>query len=146
MNNEVNIFEDSALARLVEESEIEPPEEAVEQELAMMVAELDQQMKLRMGQDELLALMQGGMKQKMEEFQKDAYRIAKTDAVLKDYIRRGAFEISDEELEREALAMSERLGMGIEVVRAFLGEDYGSLRYDLQVQRALSRIHEEWSA
>ena len=143
---EINIFEDEALARLVEQSGIEPPAEAVEQELAMMVAELDQQMKFRMGQDEMLALMQGGMKEKMEEFRRDAYRIAKTDAVLKDYIRRGAFEISDEELEREALAMSERLGMGIEVVRAFLGEDYGSLRSDLAVQKALEQIHAEYSA
>lgn len=143
---EINIFEDEALARLVEQSGIEPPADAVERELQMMVAELDQRMKFRMGQDELVALMSGGMKEKMEELKGDAYRIAKTDAVLKDYIRRGAFEISDEELEREALAMSERLGMGIEVVRAFLGEDYGSLRYDLQVQRALARIHEEYSA
>ncbi|MBQ1396755.1 MAG: hypothetical protein IIY84_05545, partial [Eubacterium sp.] len=110
---EINIFEDEALARLVEQSGIEPPADAVERELQMMVAELDQQMKFRMGQDEMLALMQGGMKEKMEELKGDAYRIAKTDAVLKDYIRRGAFEISDEELEREALAMSERLGMGI---------------------------------
>ena len=143
---EINIFEDEALARLVEQSGIEPPADAVERELQMMVAELDQRMKFRMGQDELIALMSGGMKEKMEELKGDAYRIAKTDAVLKDYIRRGAFEISDEELEREALAMSERLGMGIEVVRAFLGEDYGSLRYDLQVQRALARIREEYSA
>ena len=131
---EINIFEDEALARLVEQSGIEPPADAVERELQMM------------GQDELIALMSGGMKEKVEELKGDAYRIAKTDAVLKDYIRRGAFEISDEELEREALAMSERLGMGIEVVRAFLGEDYGSLRYDLQVQRALARIREEYSA
>ena len=143
---EINIFEDEALARLVEQSGIEPPADAVERELQMMVAELDQRMKFRMGQDELIALMSGGMKEKMEELKGDAYRIAKTDAVLKDYIRRGAFEISDEELEREALAMSERLGMGIEVVRAFLGEDYGSLRYDLQVQRVLARIREEYSA
>lgn len=143
---EINIFEDEALARLVEQSGIEPPADAVERELQMMVAELDQQMKFRMGQDEMLALMQGGMKEKMEELKGDAYRIAKTDAVLKDYIRRGAFEISDEELEREALAMSERLGMGIEVVRTFLGEDYGSLRSDLAVQKALEQIHAEYSA
>lgn len=143
---EINIFEDEALARLVEQSGIEPPADAVERELQMMVAELDQRMKFRMGQDELIALMSGGMKEKMEELKGDAYRIAKTDAVLKDYIRRGAFEISDEELEREALAMSERLGMGIEVVRAFLGEDYGSLRSDLAVQKALEQIHAEYSA
>ncbi len=143
---EINIFEDKALAKLVAESEIEPAVEAVDQEIGMMVAELDQEMKLRMPQEDLLVLIRGGMKEKMEEFRRDAYRIAKTDAVLKDYIQKGSFEISAEELEQEALAMADRLGMDIEVVRAFLGADYGSLRYDLQVQRALDRIHQEYSA
>lgn len=138
---EQNIMNDKALVKLVEESGLVPPQDRVEAEVRIMVAELNQEMKLGRDRQLFTDIMVNGIDSYVEEFRETATRMVKTEMVLDEIIKRENFPVSREELETEAQAMAKRLDMSMDVVRSFLGEDMGSLKKDLQIRKAMEYIH-----
>lgn len=140
-NHEINYFTDPVLQKLVKESDIVPPIEKVEEEVTMMLGSLQQELKFGYNPQLQEEIREKGMEAYMEEVKLDAVRIVKTEAFLKAFIAEHDFPVSPEELEAEAIAISKRMDMSMDVVKAFLGDDFGSVKYDLQLRKAMEYIH-----
>lgn len=122
----------------VDAYDIEVPQEAIDNELAYI--ELD--MKHRMQYDRLSG---GGMhlfperelQQQADELRAAAVFEAKAPRVVKDIIAKREITATREELEAEAVAMAERQGSTIEMVKRFFGEDLALLERDVLERKAI---------
>jgi trigger factor len=77
----------------------------------------------------------------MNEFRVQAAKQIKAERVLRQVIADERLEVTREELEQEAKALSEQQQVPLETVRDFFGEDMALLRDDLLVRKALDFIH-----
>ncbi len=132
---------DAIVAEMLEAHDIEVPQDLVDAETRMITIELYQEMKyasmLSAGE---LGFMPDDMADRMEEVRQEAFRAVKTRLVLRNIIETEGLEVTQEELEAEALAISVRQHMPIEMVKGFLGDDLMMLRDDLLVRKAVDSV------
>ena len=135
-------LKDAILDQVVEANDIEVPQDLVDDEAQLMVIELNHKMQYEnMASARYIGFMQDDMADLMEKFREEAFRLVKTRLVLKRIVEAENFEVTKEELEEEAKAISVRQQMPIEMVKDFLGEDLEPLKDDLLVRKAIDFIN-----
>lgn len=75
-----------------------------------------------------------------DALKKIAFDHVKTELVMKQIIETQCFEVTQEELEEEALGISRRQGVTVEQIRDFLGEDLSALRHDILHKKAADYV------
>ena len=132
---------DRIIEKLLEANDIEIPQDLVDEEVKMMVLEMNHRMKYEiLASGAILDLTQEDMAARLEEFKSEAFKLVKTRLVLKEIIEAENLEVTKEELEEEAKAISLRQQMPVEMVKDFLGEDLASLKNDLLVRKAINLV------
>ncbi|WP_206812967.1 trigger factor [Paradesulfitobacterium ferrireducens] len=135
-------LKDAIIDKVLEANDIEVPQDLVDDEVKMMVIELKHKMKYEsMSSSGYFDFMQDDMADRMEEFREEAFKLVKIRLVLKGIIEAENFEVTKEDLEVEAKAISVRQQMPIEMVKDFLGEDLESLKDDLLVRKAIDFVY-----
>jgi len=140
-NAEMRI-EDALLEAFLKTHDVEVPQNLVDDEVRMMVLELNHRLRYEsLASGRYTGFTQAEIASRMEEFREEAFKLVKTRLVLKRIIEAEHLEVTQEELEEEARAISIRQQMPIEVVRDFFGEDLGPLKDDLLVRKAIDSIN-----
>lgn len=135
-------LKDAIIDKVLEANDIEVPQNLVDEEVTMMVYELNHKIKYEsMSSGGYFGFMQDDMDDRKEKFREEAFKLVKTRMVLKGIIEAENFEVTKEELEEEAKAISVRQQMPIEMVKDFLGEDLESLKDDLLVRKAIDFVY-----
>lgn len=141
-NNAEMRQEDALLDKILEATDIEVPQALVDEEVRMMVLELNHRMKYEgLATGIYLSLTQDEIAERLVFFKEEAFKLVKTRLVLRSIIESGKLDVTEEELEEEAKALSVRQQMPIERVKDFLGKDLEPLRDDLLVRKAIDSIH-----
>jgi FKBP-type peptidyl-prolyl cis-trans isomerase (trigger factor) len=141
-NNAEMQQEDALLDKILEATDIEVPLALVDEEVRMMVLELNHRMKYEgLATGIYLSLTQYEIAERLVFFKEEAFKLVKTRLVLRSIIESGKLDVTEEELEEEAKALSVRQQMPIERVKDFLGKDLEPLRDDLLVRKAIDSIH-----
>ena len=108
----------------------------------MMVLELNHRMKYDgLATGTYISLTQDEKAERLEMFKKEAFKLVKTRLVLRSIIESEKLDVTEEELEEEAKALSIRQQMPIEMVKDFLGKDLEPLKDDLLVRKAIDSIN-----
>ena len=136
-------LKDAVMEKLLEANDIEVPKDLVEDEYTMLVNEMSYRMKYEsMATGTFINPMQEGVTERMEEFKEQALKTVKFRILMDQIIKAENLEVSSEELEAEAQAISERQETTIEMVKGFLGEDLDSLKKDLLFNKAIDFVYE----
>jgi len=140
-NTEIQL-KDAILDKVLEANDIEVPQDLVDEEVTMMVLEMNHRMKYEsLATGAYFDFTQEDMDARLEEFKAEAFKLVKTRLVLMGIIEVENLEVTKEELEEEAKAISVRQQMPVEMVKEFLGDDLASLKDDLLVRKAIDFIH-----
>jgi FKBP-type peptidyl-prolyl cis-trans isomerase (trigger factor) len=132
---------DAVIDKIVEINGIEIPQNLVDDEITKMVCEQKHKLKYEnMASGRCLGLMQNDITADMEKIREEAFRLVKIRLVIRGILEAENFEITKEELEEEARAISVRQQMPVEMVKDFLGEDLVLLKNDLLVRKALDFV------
>jgi trigger factor len=139
--NEEMQFKDRILEKVLEANDIEVPQNLVDDEVKMMVLEMNHRMKYEsMASGGYIEFTQEDVDAYLEEFKAEAFKLVKTRLVLKGIIEAENLEVTKEELNEEAKAISLRQQMSIEMVKDFLGDDLATLKNDLLVRKAIDFV------
>jgi trigger factor len=139
-NSEMQM-KDAIIDKVLESNDIEVPQSLVDDEVKMMLIEMQHRMKYEsMSFGGYMDLTQDDMAECVEKFREEALKQVKTRLVLKGVIEAENFEVTKEELEEEAKAISVRQQMSMEMVKDFLGDDLELLKDDLLVRKAMDFI------
>lgn len=134
-------LKDTILDKVLEANDIEVPQDLVDDEIKMMILELNHKMKYEsLASSMYIGFTQDDMADRMEKFKEEAFNLVKTRLVLKGIIEAENFEVTKEELEEEAKAISVCQQMPIEMVKDFLGEDLELLKDDLLLRKAIDFV------
>ena len=135
-------LKDAIIDKIVEANDIEVPQDLVDNETAMMATGLYKEMQYEsMASGGGLGFNPDDMVDRMEKRREEAFKMVKTRLVLNGIIAAENLEITKEELEAEAKAISVRQQMPIEMVKDFLGEDLVLLKDDLLVRKAIDFVY-----
>jgi trigger factor len=141
-DNTEMLLKEAIIDKLLEANDIEVPQDLIDDEVTMMIIELNQKMKYEsLASGRYIGFMQDDMVDRMEKFKEEAFKLVKTRLVLKGIIDAENFEVTKEELEQEAKAISVRSQMPIEMVKDFFGEDLEPLKDDLMVRKAIDFVY-----
>jgi trigger factor len=141
-DNTEMLLKEAIIDKLLEANDIEVPQGLIDDEVTMMIIELNQKMKYEsLASARYIGFMQDDMADRMEKFKEEAFKLVKTRLVLKGIIDAENFEVTKEELEQEAKAISVRSQMPIEMVKDFFGEDLEPLKDDLMVRKAIDFVY-----
>jgi FKBP-type peptidyl-prolyl cis-trans isomerase (trigger factor) len=133
---------DAILDNVLEANDIDVPQDLVDDEVAMMVLEMNHKLKYEsLASGGYTGFTQDEMAERMEQIKEEAYKLVKTRILLKGIIEAESFEVTKEELDEEAKAISVRQQMPIEMVKDFLGEDLETLKEDLLVRKAIDFVN-----
>ena len=121
----------------VEAYDVDVPESAVENELEYLKLAMRHNMQYdRMTGGDVHLFPGRELAQQEEELHAAALFEAKEPLVLKRIIAEQGFEVAPEELEDEAVALAERQGSTIEMVKKFFGDDLKLLERDVLERKA----------
>jgi trigger factor len=135
-------LKDAILDKLLEANDIEVPQDLVDDEVNRMIIELNHKMRYEnLATGAYIVLTQEEQADRLEEIKAEAFKLVKTRLVLKGIIAAEKFTLTQEELEEEAKAISVRQHIPIEMVKDFLGEEFGSLKDDLLVRKAIDFVN-----
>ncbi len=141
-NNAEIRLKDAVLEKVLEANQIEVPQDLVDDEFTMMILEFNHKMKYEsLASGSFIGLTQDEIADRTEKFKEEAFKIVKTRLVLKGIIEAENLEVTKDELEEEAKAISIRQQVQIEMVKDFLGEDLELLKDDLLVRKAIDYVH-----
>jgi len=122
-------------------NDIVVPQDLIDNEVSMMVMEYSHKKKYEsLASGGYFDLNQDDKNILLDEFRSEAFKIVKTRLLLNSIIESECFEISKEELETEAKAISIRQKIPIEMVKDFLGEELESLKSDLMFRKAMDFV------
>lgn len=134
--------EDALLHRVLEANDVEVPQALVDEEVTIMVLELNHRMKYEgLATGTYISLNEDERAERLETFRTAAFKLVKTRLVLRRIIEAEKLDVTEQELEEEVIAVSQRQHMPAEMVKAFLGEDLAALRDDLLVRKAIALIN-----
>ena len=135
-------LKDAVIDKVLVAYDIEVPQALVDDEVRMMVLELNHRMKYDgLATGAYIGLTQDEQAERLEVFQREAFKLVKTRLVLRSIIESERLEVTEEELEEEAQAISVRQQMPVEMVKDFLGGDLEPLKDDLLVRKAIDSIN-----
>ena len=122
--------------------EIEVPQAQIEKEAAVKMLEYRHRLQYEsmssgIHYDQMYGQTQETVEKLLEKFRKEAFQELQAQMLLQAVITEERLTVSPEELETEALAIAARQKVPPEMVKRFLGEDYGMLRRDLLEKKAL---------
>ena len=123
--------------RFVLDYNIDVPQSVIENELALIKLDLRHRMqydRLSGGDSHLYAARE--LESQETELLEAATFEAKEPRVLRDLIDRLGIEVSQKELEEEALALAKREGTSLNAVKVFFGDDLAMLERDVREQKA----------
>lgn len=141
-NVEVQI-KNAIIDKVLEENDIEIPQDLIENEITRMVDELKYRMRYEsMATCVPIDFTEDEMIKCMEEIREEAFKQVKTKLILEGIIEAESFEITKKELEEEAKEISVRQQVPIEMLMDFLGEDLELLKNDLMVRKAINFIYD----
>ncbi len=146
MNPQANIAEmgeeDAIPDQILEANDIDVPQALVDEEVRMMVLDLNHRMKYEgLATGAYISLNEDEKAERLETFRKAAFKLVKTRLVLRRIIEAEKLDVTEQELEEEVIALSQRQQMPAEMVKAFLGEDLTALREDLLVRKAIAQMN-----
>lgn len=132
---DVDIIAEKLLDRIILESDIPYSQEKVEEELRAEVGGFLQNMRYRaMAGDHQLEEID--LDEWKESIRKDIIRDCRIEKILCTVIEQEHLSVSDEELKEAAVMLAEKEQTSLEMVRWFMGEDYGMLRKDVLYKKA----------
>lgn len=137
-------LEEAVLNALVECNEIHVPQAKVDNEVNGMVQELYQKLcydSLATGTPHFF--IHEEVEEQMDSIREEAYRQVKLDLLLKEIIKLEQLQVTQEELEAEALAMAQRQQIPVERIYDFFGRDLTLLNSDLLVRKAIDLVCEK---
>lgn len=134
-------------SKYAEQYPLTVPQEAIENELQLLILEEKQRMQYEMLTGSAMHLApQEELNKKMKALQAEALRRAKETLVLREIMTAQTFAVSQEELEAEAAAIARRQNTTVAELRRFLGEDLAMLQGDLQKRKAAAWACEQMTA
>ena len=133
---------DAALRRAVELAPLDVPEEAVESEYRLLLADFRQRLTYDSMATGRPVYTYEGLEDRMAELRDEALFQVKAQMVLTDIIRQEGLTVSSEELEEEGRAIAQRQGVPLEEVKNFLGADLSLVKTDLLERKAMDLIVE----
>ena len=136
---------DAALRRAVELAPFDAPEEAVESEYRLLLADFRQRLTYDSMATGRPAYTYEGLDERMAELRDEALFQVKAQMVLADIIRQEGITVSSEELEAEGRAIAQRQKVPLKEVKSFLGEDLSMVKTDLLERKAMDLIVERAS-
>lgn len=117
---------------------LEVPQERVDNELQLLLADMRHRMQYDTLTSGALHLNPyAELEEQMEELKAAALHEAKSDLVMRELLAHQEFPITREELEAEAEAMAQRQDTTVELIKRFFGEDLSMLERGLQEQKAV---------
>ena len=135
-------LKEAVINKLVDMNDIPVPEELVEQEVRMMATEYSCRKKYEsMASGDSYDFMFEDKTELMEGFRAEAVRLLKTRILIDGIIETENIEISSDELQAEAEAISIRQQMPVEMVTDFLGKNLAPLEKDLLVKKAIDIVY-----
>lgn len=137
-------YEESIVSQVVDGSTVEVPEIMIENETDKMVDEQTSRMKYQgIELEQYLQYIGQDMKAFREGLKESASRRVKTNLVMEAIGKELAFEISDEDIEKEVNDISEQYHMNIEDVKAqFAGNDF-YFRESITLKKTLEYLKNE---
>lgn len=133
---------DAALRRAVELAPLDVPEEAVESEYRLLLADFRQRLTYDSMATGRPVYTYEGLEERMAGLRDEALFQVKAQMVLTDIIRQEGLTVSSEELEEEGRAIAQRQGVPLEEVKNFLGADLSLVKTDLLERKAMDLIVE----
>ena len=133
---------DAALRRAVELAPLDVPEEAVESEYRLLLADFRQRLTYDSMATGRPVYTYEGLEERMAGLRDEALFQVKAQMVLTDIIRQEGLTVSSEELEEEGRAIAQRQGVPLEEVKNFLGADLSLVKTDLLERKAMDLIIE----
>lgn len=137
INPEEVKMSDAVIEKYVQAQEIDVPEDLFEEELRLLLIEeahRAQYSSFVTGQYRILTPEEKS--EAYEELKKIAFQNVKTQLVIKNIIEAERFDVTKEELEEEAIGISERQGVTLEQIKDFFGEELSALRRDILEKKA----------
>jgi FKBP-type peptidyl-prolyl cis-trans isomerase (trigger factor) len=137
INPEEGKMSDTVIEKYVQAQEIDVPEDLFEEELRLLLIEeahRAQYSSFVTGQYRILTPEEKS--EAYEELKKIAFQNVKTQLVIKNIIEVERFDVTKEELEEEAIGISERQGVTLEQIKDFFGEELSALRRDILEKKA----------
>ena len=126
-------------SKYAEQYPLTVPQEAVENELQLLILEEKQHMQYEMLTGSAMHLSpQEELNERLEALQAEALRRAKETLVLREIMAAQTFAVSQEELDDEAAAIARRQNTTVAELKRFLGEDLAMLQGDLQKRKAVA--------
>lgn len=127
----------SVIEKYADSQEIDVPRDLFEEELnQLLIEEAHRAQYASFAAGEFRVLTQEEKKEAYEQLRKMAFRNVKMELLIKNIIETQHFEVTLEELEEEAKAISERQGVTVAQIKDFLGEDLTLLKHDLLNKKA----------
>ena len=133
---------DAALRRAVELAPFDVPEEAVESEYRLLLADFRQRLTYDSMATGRPVYTYEELEERMAGLRDEALFQVKAQMVLTDIIRQEGLTVSSEELEEEGRAIAQRQGVPLEEVKNFLGADLSLVKTDLLERKAMDLIVE----
>lgn len=134
-------------SKYAEQYPLTVPQEAVENELQLLILEEKQRIQYETLTGFAVHLSpQEELNKKMEELQAEALRRAKEMLVLREIMAAQTFPVTPEELEAEAAAIARRQNTTVAELKRFLGEDLAMLQSDLKKRKAAAWACEQMAA
>jgi FKBP-type peptidyl-prolyl cis-trans isomerase (trigger factor) len=137
VSSEVGEMENNGIEKYIDSQEIDVPRDLFEEELRLLLIEEAHRVQYGSfvtGQYEILTPEE--KRDSYEELKKIAYRNVKAELLIKNIIETQRFEVTREELEEEALGISERQNVTMEQIKDFFGEELSALRRDILAKKA----------
>ena len=134
-------------SKYAEQYPLTVPQEAVENELQLLILEEKQRIQYEMLTGSAMHLSpQEELNEQMDALQAEALRRAKEMLVLREIMEAQPFSVSQEELESEAAAIAWRQNTTVAELKRFLGEDLAMLQSDLKKRKAAAWACEQMAA
>lgn len=134
-------------SKYAEQYPLTVPQEAVENELQLLILEEKQRIQYEMLTGFAVHLSpQEELNKKMKALQAEALRRAKEMLVLREITAAQTFPVIPEELEAEAAAIARRQNTTVAELKRFLGEDLAMLQSDLKKRKAAAWACEQMAA
>jgi len=134
-------LKDMLIDKLIESVDFDLAQTVYENDVKMLAHGLGQQMKYEaMARGEFLNPLDEGMDNRMREIEEEVVKQLKAELLLNAIIQAERLDVTREELEEGAKAISIRQKMSVEMVKDFLGDDLAALRKDMLTKKALDLV------
>lgn len=140
------ISKEGAIRKFVRSYDIPVPEELVQEEFQLCLADMKHKMVYSQmaGQLSLNPLEQAqALQDSQEELLEVAYFTVKEDLVMKELLKEDRFSVTAQELQTYAQDLAKRQNTTMDMVRRFFGEDLSLLEGDARRKKAEDWIYQQ---